>query len=861
MSAMPTALMREEAQRYRDWKAEGRKGGTEVAARRATQILSGDELSDETIVTMSAWFARHEVDKQAEGFRPGEDGYPSPGRVAWAAWGGDPGKSWADSLVSKMDRIMDQQRPYPMEHAARLRDPAQYDEFRRENGAGGEGVDFIYGIKDDESELQAIRFSIEQFTAEQARQWLVENDHTAIQFEEATGERAKPDELREGDFVSWNSSGGIARGRIEHIMREGTLGVPNSAFSINASADDPAALIRIYRQDSEGKWAETETLVGHRFSTLNKIDALRAADGCRYQRSEVTQFDAIDDRVMQFPFSSEYPVERYFGKEVLSHAMDAAVLERLNDGAPLLFNHDPDRVLGVVERAWIDGDKKRGYAKVRFSRNKAAQEVLSDVRDGILRGVSFGYAIDQMEERDGAMVATRWQPYEISVVSIPADPSIGIGRSLALPTIEASTIAADAASPIMDAPAPEMEVIRSEAAKAERDRIAAITALGEKHNMADLARELIAGDKSLAEAREAVLDKLGQTAMTQPIRSEDVTRNDIGLSKAETKRFSFVRALNYLANPGDATARRSAEFEIEVGRAAAAQYERASNGIVVPNEVLRRDLTVDIPSAGGNLVPDELLAGSFIDLLRNRLALAQAGVTMLSGLQGNIAIPRQTSAATAYWVGENVAPTESQQAIDQVNMTPKTVAAFVDYSRRLLLQSSIDVEGMIRNDLARVIALEIDRAALYGTGSSNQPLGLSLTPSIGTETYAATFIGFVAMETDVAVANADVASMYYIVNATTRGALKATAKNASAVAAGFVFEDGQVNGYPAIVSNQVSTNQAFFGDFSQMVMGMWSGLDLMVDPYAGATAGTVRVIAHQDLDVAVKQPGAFCFAS
>ena len=881
MSAMPTDGMREEAQRYRDWKAAGRKGGTEVAARRATQILSGDELSDETIVTMAAWFARHEVDKQAEGFSPGEDGYPSPGRVAWAAWGGDPGQSWADSLVAKMDRTMFraepnelnegdfvewessggtargkiehimregtlgvpdsefsinataedpaaliriyrpgddgwdetetlvghrfstlrkidplpmddddddesrsaagsiEERPYPMEHAARLTDPEQYDEFRRDNDAGGEGVDFIYGIKEGTSELQAIRFSVEQFTADQARAWLSEHDHTAIEFEEATGER----HLR--DMITSK----------------------------------------------------------------------------RYQRSEVTQFHAVEDRVMEFPFSSEYPVERYFGKEVLSHSMDAAGLERLNDGAPLLFNHDPDRVLGVVERAWIDGEKKRGYAKVRFSRNKSAQEILDDVRDGILRGVSFGYSIDEMQERDGAMVATRWQPYEISVVSIPADPSVGVGRSLVLPTIEVSTAAADAASPIMDAQAPEMDVIRSEAVKAERDRIAAITALGEKHNMADLARELIDGGKSLAEAREAVLDKLGQTAMTQPIRSEDITRNDIGLSKAETKRFSFIRALNYLANPGDVSARRAAEFEIEVGRAAAAQYERSSNGIVVPNEVLRRDLVAEIPTAGGNLVPDELLAGSFIDLLRNRLALAQAGVTTLTGLQGNISIPRQTSAATAYWVGENVAPTESQQAIDQVNMTPKTVAAFVDYSRRLLLQSSIDVEGMIRNDLARVIALEIDRAALYGTGSSNQPLGLSLTPSIGTETYAATFAGFVAMETDVAVANADVASMYYIINAATRGTLKTTSKVAGGVDARFVFEDGEINGYPAIVSNQVSTSQAFFGDFSQMVMGMWSGLDLMVDPYAGATAGTVRVIAHQDLDVAVKQPGAFCFAS
>jgi HK97 family phage major capsid protein/HK97 family phage prohead protease len=712
MSAMPTEGMREEAQRYRDWKSEGRDGGTEVAAQRATQILSGDELSDETIVTMAAWFARHEVDKQAEGFSPGEDGYPSPGRVAWAAWGGDPGQSWADSLVAKMDRAMPEETIAPAE-----------------------------------------------------------------------------------------------------------------TTDASASVED--------KRDYAGK----------------------------YQRSEVTHFRAVEERVMEFPFSSEYPVERYFGKEVLSHDMDAAGLERLNDGAPLLFNHDPDRVLGVVERAWIDGDKKRGYAKVRFSRNKAAQEVLDDVRDGILRGVSFGYSIDEMQEREGSMVATRWQPYEISVVAIAADPSIGVGRSLMVHTLEEQTVAADAASPIMDAPAPEMDVIRSEAVKAERDRIAAITALGEKHKMADLARELIDGGKSLAEAREAVLDKLGQTAMTQPIRSEDITRNDIGLSKAETKRFSFVRALNYLANPGDASARRGAEFEIEVGRAAAAQYERSSNGIVVPNEVLRRDLVAEIPTAGGNLVPDELLTGSFIDLLRNRLALAQAGVTTLTGLQGNISIPRQTSAATAYWVGENVAPTESQQAIDQVNMTPKTVAAFVDYSRRLLLQSSIDVEGMIRNDLARVIALEIDRAAIYGTGSSNQPLGLTLTPGIGTETLtnAGTFTQLIAMETDVAVANADVGSLRYIMNATARGLLKSTSK--AGTEAVFVWENNEVNGYPVIVSNQLQGNDALFGDFSQMVMGMWSGLDLMVDPYAGATAGTVRVIAHQDLDVAVKQPGAFCLGT
>ena len=410
---------------------------------------------------------------------------------------------------------------------------------------------------------------------------------------------------------------------------------------------------------------------------------------------------------------------------------------------------------------------------------------------------------------------------------------------------------------------PDLEVIRSKAVEAERTRIAAINALGEKHQMQDLARELIDGGRSLDEARAAVLDKLGSTPM-DPIRSADITTNDVGLSAQETKRFSFVRALNYLANPGDATARREAEFEIEVGRAAASKYERSSNGIVVPNEVLRRDLTAGLPSAGGNLVADELLSGSFIDLLRNRLALAGAGVTMLTGLQGNISIPRQSSASTAYWVGENVAPTESQQAVDQVNMTPKTVGAYVDYSRRLLLQSSIDVEGMVRNDLTRVIALELDRAGMYGTGSSNQPLGLINTTGIGSQAFTGsygTFDEYIGMETDVATANADAGSMRYIVNAAARGALKSTAKSAAAVAAGFVFENGEINGYPAIVSNQLQNNDALFGDFSMMIMGMWSGLDLTVDPYAGATAGTVRIIALQDVDFAVKQPGAFCYGT
>ena len=774
---MPTGGMREEAERYREWKAEGEAGGTEVAARRAGQILSGDELSPDTVITMAAWFARHEVDKQGEGFTQDEEGYPSPGRVAWAAWGGDAGQVWS---VAKADRIK-----------------------------------------------------------------ALEGDRAM-----ATN-RAEPDALNEGDFVQWDSSGGTARGRIEEVVREGGLDVPDTDLTIEASAEDPAALIRIYSEGDEG-WEATETMVGHKFSTLTKIANLRALEG-RYKRSEVTDFSEVEERTYEFPFSSEFPVSRYFGNEILSHESDAADLSRLNDGAPLLFNHNPDRVIGVVERAYIDGDKRRGYARVRFSRNAFAQEILSDVKDGVLRNVSFGYSIDKMEERNGGdFVATSWSPYEVSVVSIPADSSVGIGRSLKTQPAASAAPTPDPL-PVMENTTPDLAVVRSEAIEAERTRIADISALCTKHNMDELGRQLVESGRSIDEARAAVLDKMN-------IHQEPVTMSaaEIGLSAQESRNFSFLRAINYLANPTDRSAREAAAFEIEASDAAAAKLGRQSRGITIPQDVLRRDLNVGAATAGGNLVATELDAGSFIDLLRNASALDQAGATVLTGLTGNVAIPRQSGAGTAYWVAESGAPTESQQSVDQVSLTPKTVAAFTDYSRRLMLQSSIDVENMVRTDLATVLALKIDLAGLYGTGTNSEPLGLKLTTGVGTEDFAAatpTFAEVVALESDVATANALMGSPVYLMNAAMRGSLKTKQKDAGSGL--FVMEGDLVNGYRGVLSNQVASGDLWFGNFADLIIGYFSGLDLMVDPYTHSTSGTVRVVAMQDVDIAVRHPESF----
>ena len=667
--------------------------------------------------------------------------------------------------------------------------------------------------------------------------------------------RAEPDGLQDGDFVQWDSSGGTAKGKIESIKREGSVEVPGTEFTIEATLEDPSALIRIYSEGDDG-WEVTETLVGHKFSTLTKIASLRSMEGRKFKRAEMTAFAEMDDRTYEFPFSSEHPVARYFGNEILSHDAGAADLSRLNDSAPLLFNHDVDRVIGVVERAYIDDKRRRGYARVRFSKNQFAQQVLADVKDGILRNVSFGYSIDKMEERNGGgdYVATAWSPYEVSVVAIPADAhQTGFGRQM-----EPTTTAAPAAPtpdplPNMESATPDLAVVRAEAVEAERSRIAQISALCNKHEMADLGQQLVESGRSIDEARAAVLDKLNI-----PMETVTMQTAEIGLSVNESRKFSFLRAINYLANPADRSARDAAGFEIEASEAAAQKLGRQSRGITIPQDVLRRDLNVGTASAGGNLVATELDAGSFIELLRNASALDQAGATVLTGLTGNVAIPRQSGSGTAYWVAESGAPSESQQTIDQVSLTPKTVAAYVDYSRRLMLQSSIDVENMVRADLATVLALKIDLAGLYGTGSNSEPLGLKLTTGVGTESFAAatpTFAEVVGLESDIATANALLGSPVYLMNAAMRGGLKTKAKDTGSGL--FVMEGGEVNGYQGILSNQVESNDLWFGNFADLIIGYFSGLDLMVDPYTNSTSGTVRVVAMQDVDIAVRHPQSF----
>lgn len=584
-----------------------------------------------------------------------------------------------------------------------------------------------------------------------------------------------------------------------------------------------------------------------------------------FKRSYELRADDVNEesREVGIAFSSEEGVERWFGNEVLDHSASSVRLGRLSDGGPLLVDHDPTDHVGTVESASIGSDRV-GRAVVRFGRSERANEIFNDVVDGIRKHISVGYRIHKMqpeEEVEDSFRAVDWEPYEVSLVSIPADASVGVGRNASedfeteIETKEEPVMTEEVKieTPVVVDVAAERDAVR----KDEMNRIKGIEALGSMHNEKEMAREFISEGKGVDAFRAALLDQIKDRP--------EVERPEIGMSDKESRSFSFFRAINALANPTDRRAQDAAGFEFEASAAAADRLGREPSGFFVPEDVLRakRDLTVGTATAGGNTVATELLADSFIDKLDNSMAVVASGATVLRDLNGNVAIPRATGGATAYWVAESGNVTESQQAFDQVTMTPKTVGAYTEISRKLLLQSSIDVEAFVRNDLALRLAIAIDNKALEGDGSSNTPTGIVSATGVGSVAFAsatagaATFGEIVDMETEVSQDNALLGTLAYLTNAAEAGYLKQTVKAANT--AQYIMSDGEMNGYPVVVTNNLSTaGQVLFGNWADLLIGYWGGLDIALDSSTGSASGTLRIVALQDVDVAVRHGSSFC---
>lgn len=578
---------------------------------------------------------------------------------------------------------------------------------------------------------------------------------------------------------------------------------------------------------------------------------------------------------IELSFSSETPVMRMdyeSGKqyaEVLSHDPQNVDLSRLNNMHPLLLNHDTEEQIGVVKSARIDPDRK-GRAVVRFSRSEDGCEIWQDVKDGVRGLVSVGYRI--VKELNRAVVAgveTRtfaWMPYEVSLVSIPADNTVGVGRAEEIKPDTTKTNLTPAK--IMSeniTPAPNVEAIREQASKEQLARINEINAIAGRladriPNARALADDAIRTGATVDQFRQAAISAL---PTIQPVAEAP----KIELSKKDLAGYSIARAIaSQLSGKFDG-------IERELNDELALKHGRKAEGFWIPDAIMARNAVAGTGTLGGMVVQTDNLASEFVTLLRNKSQVLNLGAKVLN-LSRQCTIPRQNGAATANWVGESVASTLSGINLTQLTLTPQAISANVQYSKMLLMESDPSIDMLLRNDISEILALAIDLAALHGTGSG-QPTGIITTSGIGSVLLAANglslanataYPAMVSLENTIAAANADSGALAYLMRPAVRGQLKTQPRFTSTNTP--VFENGEVNGYRAEVTTQIANNlttgtattittPVFFGNWNDLIIANFGSTDLVVDPYTAGANGVVRLYARRWVDVGVRRPASF----
>lgn len=581
---------------------------------------------------------------------------------------------------------------------------------------------------------------------------------------------------------------------------------------------------------------------GH-FKSCMTPEQLRKLQGEKLRRDFTFIRETVNEaeRTVELSFSSELPYRRWFGDEILGHNAGEVDFSRLNNKASLLWNHNTDEQIGVVEKAWVDATTKKGRAIVRFSKNPKPDEIFKDVIDGIRTLVSVGYMVKSMSliSKEGDVEThrvTEWEPYEISFVSVPADASVGVGRADKPTAIEPT----------------KQNIMTPEQIKAEQDRINAILEVGVRHNVETAkVQEAIKSNRSADAFAVSILEAKATSVAAAPATAKPA----VELTDAEVKQYSLSRAITNFVRDG-----KWSGFEKDISDKLARELGVTPSGLLVPQQI-RSAQNATVATEGGVLVSTESRPDQLVSLLRNKMVARQLGATVLTGLKGNVLIPTVTQGSTAYWVPENGSTTASQLKFGSRLMTPKRLTARVSYTKQLLAQGNPSIDALLSSDLATAAALELDRAALHGTGANGEPLGLFGTTGINTVTFggAATYAKVVEFGSKIEAANYDATSLKYATTPEVFAALKTKLK-ASGVA-GFIAEAGKIDGFDTLRSKQVSGNKVAFGDWSQLIIGEWEAYDLTVDPYTRAGEHEVVLTLNILADVMVRQPKAFAVST
>jgi HK97 family phage major capsid protein len=381
-------------------------------------------------------------------------------------------------------------------------------------------------------------------------------------------------------------------------------------------------------------------------------------------------------------------------------------------------------------------------------------------------------------------------------------------------------------------------------------------------------RQLTADESARFDTIKADIESLEQDESRQQFLDDaerrstgvTVTGNSDTVANLES-RVSVLRVLQ-AAVEGRALSGAEAEYAAETER----RTGRKAQGVFVPMSALER--RVNTTTSAPELVPTDHRADLYIQPLRNRLLARRLGVRVLSGLHGNVVIPKHGTGVSVGWVAENAAVPESDINPSNVTLSPKHAGGVTELSRQLILQSSPDVEQLVRDEFAYVIAQAIDSALIKG-GGANEPDGVLSTVGIQTANLATlNWANVLAMKLKAANVNAD--AVNWVMNPKAAAKFAGTEKS-TGTGIYLMGDDGKIAGLPAYVTNQVPDNAtpdpdsgiAILGDWSQVFLGVWSEIDILVNPYAETAyrRGGVLVRAMSTVDIAVRHPEAFVVAS
>ena len=379
--------------------------------------------------------------------------------------------------------------------------------------------------------------------------------------------------------------------------------------------------------------------------------------------------------------------------------------------------------------------------------------------------------------------------------------------------------------------------------------------------------------KAEVESLEKLQNLAAQAAGNVASRSEEKEKANMA------KEYSFKRAMEMAI-----TGRRDG-VEGEFSAMGGDEFQRSgvsvsAHSIKIPSEVFKRDMTVTGGTSGSEGgVNVQTSVGSIIDVLLPKTVLNGLGVQKLSGLVGNLDLPTASTLPSAGWNTENGTATEKSPAFSKITFSPKRLAAYIQVSNQLMLQSSNSIDGYVRNWLLNAMAQSLETAAIKG-GGSNEPTGIIANASVnvtyagGAASNSTNANGAAPVWADVvnlmkAVENANGNGVAYLTNPLVKAKLQTTARQSSGVEGNFIWPSGgtDLNGYPVATTTLVPSNLSkgtsstlsamIFGDFSKMAIASWGGMELTVDPYSGATAGLTNVVLNAYLDTNLLNPTAF----